>query len=108
MGKRRHVVLFDASTASTGAWFDLDSRYEEFAQRAIQGTVASGDTITIQGTTRDVRGPDKSFLTTLPATDITNIASYTANFSDILNGNFRYIRVVKTGTNGASKVQGFI
>lgn len=108
MGIRRNKVLYNASAAGNGSWIALDTRYEKQPTRAIQGTVTAGDTITIQGITKETKGIDKSFLTTLAAEDITTLDSYTADFSDILNGNWTYIRAVKTGTTGTSKVQGFV
>lgn len=108
MGIRSNKVLWNATAAGTGSWFNLDSRFEDFAQRAIHGTVTSGDTIAIQGITKDIRITDTGSLATLDSADIATIGSYTADFADILNGNWTWIRVVKTGSTGPSKVQGNI
>lgn len=105
---KRWVVLLDSTAAATGSWIPLDVRYDKETKRAIQGAVTSGDTITIQGITKDVVGMDKSFLTTLETADITTLGTYTADFNDILNGGWTYIRAVKTGTNGRAKIQGFV
>lgn len=105
---KRFKVLFDAATASTGSWFALDSRYDESPTRAIQIDLTVGDTVVIEGTTKDVKGTDKSFLTTLSANEISILGSYTASDADVLEGPWTYIRVRKTGTTGPAKVQGFI
>lgn len=106
---KRHKVLYDSSAAGTGEWFRLDSRYEESPSRAIQVFVASGDTLTIQGTTKDVRGSTPTeVLASLEADDIVDIKAYTASEADNLEGPWTYIRVTKTGTTGTGKVQGFI
>jgi len=118
MGIRRSITLYNASTAGNGSWVRLDARYEEIAQRSVQGTIVAGDTITFQGITKDYKpsystvgtadAGETAFLAALTTADITNLQSYTANFSDIMNGNWTYIRVVKTGTTGTATVQGFI
>ena len=104
---KRSKVLYDASTAGNGDWFRLDSRYDQDAQRPLYGTVTAGDTVTIQGTTVDVRGEEDPTLT-LDADDITDIEAFTDDFNKVLNGPWTYIRVKKVGTNGNSKVRGFI
>lgn len=110
MGIRRWKTLFDSNvnTSGTGAWIALDVRYEEHALRSIMGAVITGDTVTVQGITKDIKGIDKSFLTTLETQDITNLNAYTADFNDVLIGPWTYVRVVKTGTAGRAKVEGFI
>jgi len=96
------------STAGNSKWFDLDVRYEKISVRPINGTVTAGDTVAIQATTKDVKGNGLSFLNSLAASDYTTLATYTTNFNDLIEGNWTYIRVVKTGTNGAAVVEGFI
>lgn len=109
MGIKRYKVLFDASTASTGEWFSLDSRYDQSTERVVQVDLTVGDTVYLEGTTKDVKGIDKSFLDDLEASDISIIGTYTAdNTGDVLVGPWSYIRVRKTGTTGAAKVSGFI
>lgn len=105
---KRSKVLYDSAAADTSDWFALDVRYDESPSRAIQVYVTTGDTITIQGITKDVKGIDKSFLDTLTTADISDIKAYTASEPDVLEGPWTYIRVVKTGTTGQGKVQGFI
>lgn len=105
---KRHKVLFDSSAAETGEWVDLDNRYSETNERAIQIDVTSGDTITIEGITKDVKGIDKSFLNSLDEDDITTLGSYTSDDNDVLYGPWTYIRVTKTGTTGPAKVQGYV
>lgn len=104
---RRNKVLFDAATASSGDWVKLDSRYEEDASRAVHGTVTTGDTVTVEGTTLDKK--DAAALSAVvTASDIATLKEFTANFADVLLGNWTFIRVTKTGTAGASKVQGYV
>jgi len=70
--------------------------------------MAAGDTVTLQGIVKDVKGIDKSFLDDLTAADITTLAEYTQDERDLLVGPWTYIRVVKAGTAGAARVQGFV
>ena len=108
MSIKRYHQLYNDSAAGNSQWWDLDVRYEQLADRPIQGTVTAGDTVAIQAITKDVKGNDKSFLTSLAASDVTTLATYVANFNDVIQGNWTYIRVVKTGANGVSVVEGFI
>jgi hypothetical protein len=105
---RRHKVLLDQSAAVTTDWYKLDTRYDSLNDRVLQLDITTGDTIEIQGTTQDVRGPDKSFLASLAADDISTITSKTADEAVTIPGNWSYIRVVKTGATGNAKVQGYI
>lgn len=118
---RRSKTLYNAATAGTGAWVKLDSRYEIISTRTIQGTVASGDSIAIQATSKDfkpgnpypVKGvsavlDETTFLNNLLPAEITTLITFTADFNDIINGPWSYIRVVKTGTTGNSEVTGMV
>lgn len=108
MSYKRYKELMNQSTAGNSQWWDLDVRYEAISVRPIQGTITSGDTIVIQGTTKDIKGNDKTFLDSLTSNDYTTLATYTANFNDLIEGNWTYIRIVKTGANGTAVVKGFI
>lgn len=107
---KRHCVLYDSASAGTGEWFRLDNRYDLDTNRIIQVDLTTDDTVTLQGTTVDVRGGDPATVVAgLTAKDISTIKEYTADANgDVLTGPWTYIRVVKTGTNGNAKVQGFI
>lgn len=107
MGIKRTKILFNATTPTTGDWFRLDTRYEEDPTRPLHGTVTSGDSLDLEGTTVDVRGETDATVGIL-AEDITTLNTYTADFNDVLRGNWTYIRIVKTGSNGNAKVRGFI
>jgi type 1 fimbria pilin len=108
MAIKRFKVLFDGTTAGTGDWYELDTRYEDDSTRVLQIELTASDTAIIQGTTKDVKGPDKSFLDTLAPDEITNIVTVSADGFYNLTGAWRYIRVQKTGTAGNVKVQGMI
>ncbi len=84
MGIKRNKTLYDSIAAGTGDWIALDVRYEEAPTRPIRVVCASGDTITLQGIVRDVKGIDKSFLDTLQDADISDLAVYTEDTADIL------------------------
>lgn len=106
---KRNKVLYDATTAGTGDWVRLDSRYDVDNKRAIQVNLMTGDTIDIQGTTKDVRGMSQDdVIASIETDDITTIKSYTASEADTLYGSWTYIRAVKTGTTGPAKVQGMV
>ena len=105
---KRHKVLFDASTASTGDWVACDVRYDQDCRRVLQIILTVGDTVTIEGITQDERGIDKTFLTELTTSDISTIGSFTADGELEITVPYTYIRAKKTGTTGAAKVQGFV
>jgi len=105
---RRHKVLYDSADAGTGEWIQLDTRYEEGATRAIRAYVTAGDTITLQGIVKDVKGGDQTFLDNLAAKEISTIKIYTQSEQDILEGNWTYVRAVKAGTAGAALMEGLI
>lgn len=104
---RRNKVLLDSTSATTGDWIRLDSRYEDSPERSIQISMNSNDTITIQGTTVDIRGQEDP-TDNIKSEDIVDLSSFSAKTSTVLNGNWTYIRAVKTGTSGPAKVQGFV
>lgn len=105
---KRTKILYNSSAAGNGSWVSLDNRYDQSPTRSLIISLVSGDTITLQAITQDVKGNDKSFLDSLSSADIVSLKTYTASESDVLEGPWTYIRVVKTGTNGVAKVQGFI
>lgn len=109
MGIRRYKVLYDDSAAGTSDWLALDSRYEDDGVgRVVTVTLAAGDTFELQGIVKDVKGINKTFLTTLSTSEIHSIKTYTASENDILEGQWTYIRVVKTGTAGEGRFEGFV
>lgn len=107
MGIRRYKVLMDQTAAGTGDWYRLDSRYEEDPSRPLQINVTTGDTVTIQATTKDIRGAEDP-TTTLTSEEIIDLDDFTATTSTLLNGNWTYIRIKKTGTTGNARVSGHI
>lgn len=104
----RHKVLLQTGAAEAGPWIALDTRYQQDIERAIQISVMAGDTIALEGITRDEKGIDKSFLVNLDPADISVLKEYTESTADVLTGTWTYIRAVKTGANGFAKVQGFV
>jgi hypothetical protein len=53
----RHQVIYDGGPG-TGEWFRIDSKYTDGDNRALQGQVAGGGTVTLEGTTREnIGGP---------------------------------------------------
>lgn len=108
MGIQRYVKLYDATAAGTGTWYPLDARYEKISERALNITLSAGDTLALQAVVKDVKDIDQSYLNTLNPEDITTLKTYTQTGNDILKGNWRYLRVVKTGTAGKGTIEGFI
>jgi len=102
---KRFKTLWNATAAGTGTPVALDVRYDESPFRVVQGTVTAGDTIVLQGTTWDNRGPDK---TGLASATWSPIQSFTANFNTTITGDWTYFRVVKTGATGAALVTGMV
>ncbi len=108
MGIRRYVQLYNSIAAATGAWIMLDSRYEELSERALVITLTAGDTLTLQGTVRDVKNIDQTYMNNLNVEDIVSLKTYTQSGNDILKGNWRYLRVIKVGTAGVGTIEGFV
>lgn len=109
MSIRRYITLYDDTAADTSDWIALDTRHEDTPQsRSLIISLTAGDEITIEGTLKDEKGIDKTFLDTLTADEIVTLKIYTESEADILDGHWTYIRVTKTGTAGAAKVTGFI
>jgi hypothetical protein len=110
MSIKRYVQLMNQKAAGATGWVSLDVRYEKISVRPITINMTSGDSIAIYGTTKDVRGPDKSSITALTTAspDVTLLATYTGNANDLIEGNWTYLMVVKTGANGIATVDGFI
>ena len=105
---KRYVQLYSATAAGTSPWFRLDSRYEKISVRPLTFSIASGDSFLVQGTTKDFKGIDETYLTNLLTSDITNIGTFTTSGNDLIEGNFTWIRVTKTGSAGLGVVEGFI
>ena len=108
MSIKRYVVLYNDSAANTGSWIQLDTRYEDYSQRTLQFTVVSTDNLILEGTTVDYKTIDKSYLSTLPASDISTITTITSTGTYTLTGPWAYVRVRKTGTAGVGKAEGLI
>ena len=105
MPSKRHIILFNASTATTGDWYKIA---DPETPSAIQVNMNASDTVTLQGTT--LEAADVTALGTVAAADITDLKEYTGgtDFNDTLLAPFTFIRVTKTGTTGTAKVQGAI
>lgn len=108
---KRHKVLLDQSAAGSGEWVRLDARYEEAPERPIQVDVVTGDTITLEATSYEVKGDPNATTTglaSLSADDITIIETFTEDGNGVIAGYWTFIRVTKTGTTGNAKVQGYV
>ena len=109
---KRHKILFDATAASTGDWVRLDNRYAEFEGRVLQTELTAPNTITLQATTKDVRGQtaaqEAAMLAALGADDIVNVVVITADGPYLLEGPWTFLRAVKTNSTANAKIQGFI
>tara|TARA_R110000851_G_scaffold10031_1_gene36693 strand:+ start:9045 stop:9368 length:324 start_codon:yes stop_codon:yes gene_type:complete len=100
---RKVYTMFDAATASEGDWIKLDYRFEEANERTLAIKLTVGDTITLEGT--HVIAKDTPTLDgIITAGDIHNLKEYVEDFSDILNGQWTFVRIKKTGATGAAKV----
>lgn len=86
--------LFNASGAVSGTVRALDWRGGNGAsfERAIAGTLTSGDTIDVE-----VSLDNSTFVSVLTFTSTT--------FAGVFNGPWKFVRVTKTGANGAAVVK---
>lgn len=98
------TVQLSAAQVSTGA-YPLDYRFAAQQIRSIAGSVTAGDTITVLVSPIPVDGYKAKFVnTSLGAQSdfFVTVSSYTANFSDIINGPWAAIKAVKTGVTGTA------
>lgn len=87
-----------AANEDASDWIKVpDWKYQHQQVRTIIGNLASGDSIAVELT----HAPTESEIANYP----THSRTFTdTSFDDVLNGPFTYIRVTKTGTNGAASV----
>lgn len=83
-----HILLDDVTAPTTTEWLRLDWTAETGIQRAYFGSLTSGDSVQLQIATED-----KSKVYTVNT-------HTTVNFGGNLQGQFPWIRVVKSGTAG--------
>ncbi len=106
---KRYVQLLNSSLEVTGNWVQLDSRYAKDQARSLIVSIdAVGDTVTLQGVVKDIKGIDKSFLNTLASEDIATLKIYTQSEHDVLEGPWSFIRAIKQGTAGLAVVEGMV
>lgn len=105
---KRYVQLYNARAAGTSPWFRLDSRYEKISVRPLHFSITAGDTFVLQATVKDVMGIDETYLNNLTAAEIATLGTFTATGDELIEGNYTWIRVIKTGTTGLGVVEGFI
>ncbi len=105
---KRYVQLYNSASAGTSPWFRLDSRYEKISVRPIHFSIVAGDTFILQAIVKDFKGIDETYLDSLTAADISTLGTFIATGDELIEGNFTWIRVTKTGTAGVGVVEGFI
>ena len=97
-----------AAGDTTTPWFRLNGAVEAGKVRGIAGALTAGDTIQIQVTHQNLSNNDKS-LSEVPGSTAANTVAVsdtfsTTQFQTILNGNWNWIRAVKTGSNGPATI----
>ncbi len=107
---KRYAQLYNATTAGTGSWFRLDNRYETISVRPLHFSITAGDTFVLQAIVKDVRGDGDglTYLDSLLPSEISTLGTFATSTDELLEGNYSWIRVVKSGTNGVGVVEGFI
>lgn len=87
-------TIYDASAAATGSGYELDYR-DDYGEctRAVVAAMNASDSLAIQ-----VSLDDSTYVTAATLTG-------SATASALIAGPWRYIRVVKTGTNGTATVK---
>ena len=105
---KRFVQLYNSSAAGTSGWFRLDSRYEKISVRPIHISLVAGDTFVLQALVKDFKGIDETYLNNVTAAEIATLGTFTATGDELIEGNYTWVRVQKTGTNGVGVVEGFI
>lgn len=96
-----------ASGDTTSRWYRLQGTAQADKRRAIHGTLTSGDSITIQVTNDDL-STDRTVMdmdgNTAPTRVFSSDAFTTTSFGTILNGGWAWIKVIKSGSNGAASI----
>src|ERR1019366_1764613 len=107
---KRYKQLYNDSAAGTGSWVRLDNRYESISVRPLHFSITAGDTFVLQAIVKDVRGDGDglTYLSTLLPSEIATIGTFAVTADELLEGNYSWIRVIKSGTNGVGVVEGFI
>lgn len=104
---RKSYSMLNTAAADTGEWIHLDYRFEPDQTRTVMGDLTTGDTVVIEAT--QIKAKDKNALAAIiVAADITILESYTADFNDVLNGPWTFVRARKEGTAGNAKVNGIL
>lgn len=97
-----NISLAAGDTASP--WYRLFSKDASY-RRAVHGILTSGDTIGLEFTNEELT-TDRTAMTSTAST--TNVAvspiQSGTNFEFAYDGNFKWVRAVKTGSNGTAKV----
>ena len=94
MSDAKHAVLWSDATAGTGAWKAINP---ESTLVTITMSIGGADTVVIEATN------DVENLSGSPV--VLQSASYTsADTGAVLEGNYAFVRAVKTGTNGTSTI----
>lgn len=99
------TLYFDLSAAQTQtAWFRNLGPMAKHT-RAIHGSLVSGDTIVVQFTNEVLNSERDVMSTTVSAASFAPSPTQTAtNFEFGYDGNFKWARVIKTGTAGVARV----
>jgi len=99
------TLFFDlAAGDTTTQWFRLLGTSTDH-ERAIHGTLTTGDTITIQMTNENLTTEKQIMQTALTTTSFAaSDAQTTTPFSLTYKGAFKWVRIVKTGTTGVAHV----
>jgi hypothetical protein len=99
------VITFDLSAAATTTeWRRMLSQNQE-GTRAIHGTLVSGDTVQLQFTNERLEAGGENMTSNAVTTNVAASPTQTAvNFELSYDGNFRWVRAVKTGANGVARI----
>lgn len=104
-GIKSYQLLFNASTATSGTWFNLDPRYAAENTRTIQYSMNAADSLKVEVTTYP-NVNDGVF----SASDYITLTTLTGATSGSYNivGAWQWVRITKVGIAGNAKVQGII
>ncbi len=98
------TLFFDLAAGDTATPWRRNLGTNSQGTRAIHGTLTSGDTITVQMTNERLEAEQQTLISNVSTA---NFAASPVQSSTVFNigydGNFRWVRVVKTGTNGAAR-----
>ena len=96
----RSIQTLTQATAGSTTWLPLSTRFEtqkDSIPRSFSGSLVSGDTVTIELSNDEDPNTTPETSTAKDYTD--------TNFGETITGDWRWVRLTKTGANGTATIR---